>query len=325
MRDYLPDLSASFGRERAAAGHDEWLTQDDPFQPLPVMDHMGVQLPDQPPLADDIILSDDELKLMLPMLLHDQGQLRLKEDDSLIYVQAVKNYTPATTTSLQSRASFVAPKNTRKDRPAKRPLDEVSACVRNERSLEISTLNSSEDLRQSKTGRIGLKNGMKNCDSSHLGTLPQIARLRETRGDTTLLLSDFFARQDGSNVKTATSKIRTPTTTDPLMYDVLQSYKTLNDRPTMSAENKKQRINLDLPLPQWHWHDSSVSMDVPSPRVVTRNDSNGTPQTYKIVYAAITMPYAVANKFDPVALYKSAKGAIESLIHHDNCAVNVMH
>jgi hypothetical protein len=93
----------------------------------------------------------------------------------------------------------------------------------------------------------------------------------------------------------------------------------------MSAENKKQRINLDLPLPQWHWHDSSVSMDVPSPRVVTRNDSNGTPQTYKIVYAAITMPYAVANKFDPVALYKSTKGAIESLIHHDNCAVNVMH
>lgn len=297
MRDYLPDLSTSFGRERAAANHDDWLTQDDPFQPLPVLDHRGIQLPDQPHPSEDIILNDDELKLMLPMLLHDQDH---------------------PSSSLQSNAHAVAPKNTRKERPAKRPLGELSACVRNERSLDISTLNTSEELHQADADRKGMKKRIQHHDSSSSGTPYHIARVREARGEPAWLLGDFLARQDGSLVKTAPIP-------DPLMYDILQSYKTLNDHQTTPAEKKRHRSNLNIPHPQWHWHDSSVSMDVPSPHVVTRNDSNGTPQTYKIVYAAITMPYAVANKFDPAVLYISAKGAIESLVNHNNNVVNMNH
>jgi hypothetical protein len=326
MWDYFPDLSKSFDHDNPEGNHDGWQSYDDPFEPLPVSDHLGMQFPDQQPASDEIKLSDEELNAMLPLLLNHQDQGDFRRVNSVIDDLALKN-NPLAFSSHHCKSNSAAPKNTRNGRPAKRPLDGYSAFVRHERTHLISSINSNEKLHEAEGCPKAPKKKMKYFNSANSVSSSIAAMLQEPGGKTALSSKDCLAvnGQVLSHLESGVVPVKAKTNcvAGPLSYEVLQTYKTLEYLPkTNSDDLRQQQSKFEFPPPRWHWHDSSEPVDIPPPQCVTLKDSNGTPQLFKIVYAAITMPFDVANKFDVVALYESTKGTIESLFNNNNTIVN---
>jgi len=324
MCDRYPHYFSTYECRKSASGHGEWNNYDeDPFQPLPVRARKGSQAPYPLPPAEGVVLSDDDINLMLPLLLNNQdAEENAKEDIGNGSCIAKKNE-PAPS-SLYCQKKSTAPKNVRSGRPAKRPLDGYSAFVRDERTRIISSHNHGADLHEAKAYLSTLNKKIKDFNS----TRPTISSLGVTEHDDGGLTKPYpkdhaAPETDLSYVKSGLVPLanKSSPTADPLLYDVLQTYRTLEHLPTTASgepvQPSRRRKTLDFPHPQWHWHDASKPLCIPPPEFVSVKDSNGTPQAFKIVYASITMPYDMANKFDPVALYESTKGTIESLINNN--------
>jgi hypothetical protein len=321
MCEYFPDLSRSFDRDNPEGNHYGWQSYDDPFEPLPA---------DQQPPSDDIMLSDEELNAMLPLLLNHQDQEDFRRVNSVTDELAFKNNSLASS-SHHCKSNSAAPKNTRNGRPAKRPLDGYSAFVRHERTQLISSINSNEKLHEPEAIWKTLNKKIKHFNSAKPTTPSKVASLQEP-GEERSPFSKYHLAVDGQDSSHVESgivplKIKTTPVADPLSYEILQSYKTLDCLPTITPGEQtqpgKEKEIQEFPNPRWHWHDSSKPMDIPPSRYVTVNDSNGIPQTYNLAYAAITMPYDVANKLDPMALYESTKEVLES--YFNNRRGNVVH
>lgn len=300
MCDRYPDVFSSYDYHKLATGRDDWNSYDeDPFQPLPVLGKKGAQAPYQLPTSEGAILSDDDINFMLPLLLNNQDQ-DIANDSGIVK---------------KNESHSAAPKNVRSGRPAKRPLDGCSAFVRNERTQMILSQNhgaephEAEDYLSTLNKKIKVFNSVAQQDD---GELMKLYSKNQAAPETDLsyMKAGFIPL----------AKKSTPTA-DPLLYEVLQTYRTVEHLSTESsaepAQPDRHRKYLDFPPLRWHWHHSSKPLCIPPPEFVSVKDLNGTPQAFKIVYAAITLPYDMANKVDPVVLYKSTKSTIESLINNN--------
>jgi hypothetical protein len=156
-------------------------------------------------------------------------------------------------------------------------------------------------------------------------TISSLGVMEQDDGELTKPYSKDHAapETDFSHVKSGLVPLanKSSPTEDPLLYEVLQSYTALEHLPTTTsgepAQPNRHRKTLEFPHPRWHWHDASKPLCIPPPEFVSMKGSDGSPQAFKIVYASITMPYDMAIKFDPVVLYESTKGTIESLINNN--------
>ena len=213
----------------------------------------------------------------------------------------------------EPKLPIIAPKNIRKSGPVKRPLDEHSLLLPHYDRSQATTGTTTSRKMSSFTDPIDVLLQPELCSSQHNMRAHSQRANHDYHADHA---ASTYPSMNNDNVDHENASL----------YEHVHTYKKLAYLPITSTtdtavpdmhqphpvQQQKKPKRFEFPEPRWYWHDAAEPIAIPPTRCVTVNDSNGNPQKYKLFYAAVTMPFHLANRYDIRSLYAATREAVQS-------------